>query len=888
MDREEIKQRLKALPPTAATAFVARVAMRWLPFLSKKPTGGTLARMGLKQQAVFDYWKEEERQPHLLAVLYAQAGAVGVALGSEIARAGEWRRRRAAAAAYAAAATTATDAYAAAAATTADAAYVADTAAAAAKRIASYFPYEDESVIWRQYEFDLHTLETDPIATLLHLPLWQAAPPAVWQQQWALFVRQVLQLAPSFAIWLQWLTARINCKPIDLPLLEQWLSVPPEITNQSPIAINQYLASLDHAKKALNRVRTIFIGYGEAGKTSLIRTLHNEPVVEGIELMTPGIEIREWDGAGDGLITHFWDFGGQVMAHATHQFFLRASCLYVLVLSARAEINATEQAEYWLQHVQAFGGNATVMIVGNKHDQTPVHIDMASLQAKYPNVLGFYPFSCTQAQGAYQHKFNDFQSEFCQQLNRLGTHQVMFTDAQFAVLSELRQRATSKSFLPHAEFDALCHQHKIGADGGQTKENFLDLLDKLGVIIHFKNLPTLSEYVLNPRWLTYGVYTVMYAQRARLSLAEIVALLSGAEVHDEHGQTLHYPPEKCNFIAIAMRYFKLCYHLPHDADRFIIPALLETDQPKGLQAAQFDKTQSLAYKIAFTGFVPRHVMSEFIVENNEAIENELVWQYGVLLKHRELAARAIAQVDFQARELSIWVVGRDAREYLGHLRDDLKRILSRLTMKYEELIRLPQSAMIGGQLPPQDDDWGSYAQIESYLRDGARSFISTRGFKYDLPILAGMYVKNGQKSTGGDTYYISGGDNKFNHTEGDMTGDKNFTMHGGTINGPVNLGDNATDSFNTTTNNSTNPELAKLLQQMLAEIQALNAKVPAAQVAAIDEDAQQLLTESQRAQPRTHWYQASVGGIVDAAQKLGEVGAPLLEVAQQVKSFLNL
>ena len=41
------------------------------------------------------------------------------------------------------------------------------------------------------------------------------------------------------------------------------------------------------------------------------------------------------------------------MVHATHQLFLRESCLYVLVISARSEINATEQAEYWLEHVKS-------------------------------------------------------------------------------------------------------------------------------------------------------------------------------------------------------------------------------------------------------------------------------------------------------------------------------------------------------------------------------------------------------------------------------------------------------------------------------------------------------------------------------------------------------
>ena len=68
----------------------------------------------------------------------------------------------------------------------------------------------------------------------------------------------------------------------------------------------------------------------------------------------------------------------------------------------------------------------------------------------------------------------------------------------------------------------------------------------------------------------------------------------------------------------------------------------------------------------------------------------------------------------------------------------------------------------------------------------------------------------------------------------------------------------------------------------------LNAKVPAVQVAAIANDAQQLLAETQRPEPRLHWYHASLPGIVNAAQKLGEVGVPLLDLVEKLKTALNL
>ena len=44
----------------------------------------------------------------------------------------------------------------------------------------------------------------------------------------------------------------------------------------------------------------------------------------------------------------------------------------------------------------------------------------------------------------------------------------------------------------------------------------LDIFDKLGIVMHFAKLPFLTDYVLNPRWLTYGVYTIMYSEEAKV------------------------------------------------------------------------------------------------------------------------------------------------------------------------------------------------------------------------------------------------------------------------------------------------------------------------------------------------------------------------------------
>lgn len=277
-----------------------------------------------------------------------------------------------------------------------------------------------------------------------------------WLQRGQEFVQVLREFGHGFDIWADWFQGRIDGVPTNKEFLEAVVNLPDEILAQEPAQINAYLKNLCQTERPLNRVRVIFLGYGEAGKTSLIRALNGLEVVAGKEQMTPGIDISTWQVPGTEITAHFWDFGGQVVAHATHQFFLRSRCLYILLLDGRTEINANEQAEYWLEHVRAFGSKAPVMLVGNKADLCAVNLDMAALKEKHGNVLDFYPLSCTKYQEEYAAHFQRFQADLIKQVAELGVHTVRFGKAHLAVLDELTNRSSTESFLKKTAWLDLC------------------------------------------------------------------------------------------------------------------------------------------------------------------------------------------------------------------------------------------------------------------------------------------------------------------------------------------------------------------------------------------------------------------------------------------------
>jgi hypothetical protein len=92
----------------------------------------------------------------------------------------------------------------------------------------------------------------------------------------------------------------------------------------------------EERKRSLNEGKLILVGRGEVGKTSLVRRL-SENEFRGDESKTQGINITNWPlrCGSKTLRLNVWDFGGQEIMHATHQFFLTERSVYLLVLNGR-------------------------------------------------------------------------------------------------------------------------------------------------------------------------------------------------------------------------------------------------------------------------------------------------------------------------------------------------------------------------------------------------------------------------------------------------------------------------------------------------------------------------------------------------------------------------
>ena len=462
-----------------------------------------------------------------------------------------------------------------------------------------------------------------------------------------------------------------------LDLTGTLLQIPPEILGRTdePQAILDYYFS--HTKKALNECKVLVVGQGSVGKTSLIQQLitskfnPSETKTEGIAITRWQIENGQIEAESDQfkITLNIWDFGGQEIMHATHQFFLTKRSLYLLVLDSRLT-QEENRVEYWLKMIQSFGGDSPVLVVGNKTDQHPLDIDRSGLQKKYPNIVGIFETSAATGQG-----MEGLRSAIAEQVHSLPHVRDLLPESWFMVKKQLEELGRNKNFIHHDEFLSLCSKNAVEEESSQR--TLIGFMHDLGVILHFQDDPRLEALgILNPQWVTNGVYKILNAH-ALFQAKGVLTVSMMNEILD----LPEYPRDKRLFIVDMMKKFELCYDITDMS--FLVPDLLPKDEPF---TGEWDR--ALAFQYHYT-VLPSSVITRFIVRMNEFI-HKTVWRSGVVLKSGDNTA--LIKADMEDKKIYIWVNGAQntRRDFLSAIRNQFDSIHKTITkLEVREKVAIP-------------------------------------------------------------------------------------------------------------------------------------------------------------------------------------------------------
>ncbi|MGF1536248.1 MAG: COR domain-containing protein [Elainellaceae cyanobacterium] len=456
------------------------------------------------------------------------------------------------------------------------------------------------------------------------------------------------------------------------------MPISPEILGPSEIEqlpgsvadIFNYIDQLNSGKvRPLNEAKLLLVGQGSVGKTSLINRLldnHFNPSqnqTDGLSVRTWGVHVNSKD-----VRLNVWDFGGQEIYHATHQFFLTKRSVYLLVCNCRTS-EEENRLEYWLKLIQSFGAESPDIIIGNKKDEQPLDINRRALREKYPNIKAIIETSCQSGDG-----IDDLKEAIETEVAQMNDVYNLLPLSWFEVKEKLEQM--DEDFISYSQYANICFNQDIPEE--ENQEQLIELLHRLGIVLNFQDHPILrSTNVLNPDWVTQGIYALLSDDTLKTETKGILTPEDISRVLPAD----RYPAKRHIYLTELMKEFQLCFDLSDTpGQRLLMPALLPKDEPE----VDIEGT-TLEFQYRYR-VLPGSIISRFIVLSHQKIHEQTYWRSGVVLAYREgdeLYNTARIKADSEDRRIFISVGGREStrRVFLSMIRDrftEIHRSLSNL------------------------------------------------------------------------------------------------------------------------------------------------------------------------------------------------------------------
>ncbi len=292
------------------------------------------------------------------------------------------------------------------------------------------------------------------------------------------------------------------------------LKPPIEIAQQGLSAIRSYFSSVSKAEElhSLKEAKILIVGEGGVGKTCLSNKILDLKYSLSLdEDTTEGISIKKWktcfESKDDIINVNIWDFGGQEIYHATHQFLTKRS-IYLYVWTARTDDDSSGRFEYWLNAIKLLSDSSPLLIVHNKIDERLKLIDEISIKKRYPNIVGFVNVSIKTGQG-----IEDLMDRIKNELKHLPHVGDILPKAWVDVRKHLEELPSN--YINYSEYKLICEKYGLSSEKAHYLSRYFH---DLGVFLHFHDNPVLKITIfLKPQWATNAVYKIIDTKQIQLN-----------------------------------------------------------------------------------------------------------------------------------------------------------------------------------------------------------------------------------------------------------------------------------------------------------------------------------------------------------------------------------
>jgi internalin A len=459
---------------------------------------------------------------------------------------------------------------------------------------------------------------------------------------------------------------------------------PAAVCVQGIEAIQRYFTdSASAGTETLWRSKLMLVGQGRVGKTELRHRLMQRPHGQAISTEVMEIEtvaLPHPQQAGVTMELRCWDFGGQDIYHATHQFFLTGRSLFVLCFEAGKDWEAGKPY-YWLDKISAVAPGAPVVVVATKGDEREAPaLPWTDLKQRYPQLVGEGCFTITTKTANRKEQPGDGMAELTACLQQVAADR-----SKLPLMGETLPKTWIKGmdavtnhphdyFLKHTAFCQLLRDSGVDEESLHT---VAVMLRDLGEILYYCDAgeEALHEWVIiKPTWVTRAAARI-------LDSAEVQAkdgILTQAEMSRAWQG---YPDAMQPVLLELLEKYDLTYKIPDDKeDRSLVVEKLPKAEAAAPEAWALlkptpegpNREMQMTFRL---GSMQAGIPSWFIARKHYYTQR-CHWLHGVYFGDRRTAPRHVALIrantDPKKPELELTVRGPFPQTFFAVMKEGLE------------------------------------------------------------------------------------------------------------------------------------------------------------------------------------------------------------------------
>ena len=440
------------------------------------------------------------------------------------------------------------------------------------------------------------------------------------------------------------------------------------------------------------RARLIIVGNGRIGKTCLVNRLRGEPCEDehgythGISIKTlnerhlPQIEAPE-------VHLKVWDFGGQEVFYATHQFFMSEEAIYIYawtdeVIAIRNKENDVKHApqtpydiwrdhEYWLENIRMHGEKSAIQVVKTHCLEAKGVFPFEKLKTKYE--LDIEPLDFDGKSSEAQYLVN-LKSNLSSLINRLPLFRKPFPKNYYNVIEaiELKRESGIKE-LTKNDFGAIAQEKKVDE---RDYDKLLSYLKKTGEVIYFPDNPKLKHRIfIDPVSLTQKIYKLIEHNDE---------LLQKEGIFDEAYAELKLGWSDWEVMLELLISFELVFRKKSKGEIvYVAPQYLPNLPSSGSTLSLFDghKNQFL-FQLKYPDFLPENVMVNVLC-NYGPYSLDSTFRDGIHFRTENATTGCLIELDEPNRTIQVFA---DADQNYGQVAQDVFEKFVQLSKKATLLI----------------------------------------------------------------------------------------------------------------------------------------------------------------------------------------------------------